>query len=94
MSLVGSYCPLLPAPLLPWVWVLTTIRTYLATLVWLLCVLFGLHKRITVDCRDAKGSELFAAKHQSAFDTLILHYQTGHPAIILRWDLLFIPAFV
>ncbi len=87
------YALLLPALLLPRRWVLSIIRSYLAAVLWLLRGLFGLSWKIAGDRREARGPVLVAAKHQSAFETLILQYQLGDPAIILKRELLSIPVF-
>lgn len=91
--LTAMYCLLLPALLLPRTWVLAIIRSYLAAILWLLRVLFGLRWQVAGDWREARGPVLVAAKHQSAFETLILQYQLGDPAIILKRELLAIPVF-
>lgn len=91
--LTTVYCLLLPALLLPRTWLLALIRSYLATILWLLGVLFGLRWQVSGDWREACGPVLVAAKHQSAFETLILQYQLGDPAIVLKRELLAIPVF-
>jgi 1-acyl-sn-glycerol-3-phosphate acyltransferase len=91
--LTAAYCLLLPALLLPRTWVLAIVRSYLASILWLLRALFGLRWSIAGDWRKAQGPVLVAAKHQSAFETLILQYQLGDPAIILKRELLAIPIF-
>jgi 1-acyl-sn-glycerol-3-phosphate acyltransferase len=91
--LTAAYCLLLPALLLPRTWVLAVTRSYLRSILWLLRALFGLRWSIAGDWRKARGPVLVAAKHQSAFETLILQYQLGDPAIILKRELLAIPIF-
>lgn len=91
--LTAAYCLLLPALLLPRKWLLAILRTYLYSVLWLLRILFGLRWKIAGDLCDARGPGLVAAKHQSAFETLILQYQLGDPAIVLKRELLAIPVF-
>ncbi len=91
--LTATYCLLLPALLLPRTWVLAITRSYLASILWLLGALFGLRWTIAGDWRKAQGPVLVAAKHQSAFETLILQYKLGDPAIVLKRELLAIPVF-
>ena len=86
-----SYGLLLPAIVLPRLWVLGIVRSYLCIVLWLLRKLFGLRWQISGDLAAAKGPVLVAAKHQSGFETLILQYELGDPAIILKKELLSIP---
>ena len=79
-----SYGLLLPAIVLPRLWVLGIVRSYLCIVLWLLRKLFGLRWQISGDLAAAKGPVLVAAKHQSGFETLILQYELGDPAIILK----------
>lgn len=91
--LTAVYCVLLPALVLPRAWVLVIVRSYLAIVLFLLRALLGLRWRIMGCWREACGPVLVAAKHQSAFETLILQYQLGDPAIVLKRELLSIPVF-
>jgi 1-acyl-sn-glycerol-3-phosphate acyltransferase len=91
--ITAGYCLLLPALLLPRNWVLVIVRTYLATILWLLRALLGLRWSIVGQSCVARGPVLVAAKHQSAFETLILQFELGDPAIILKRELLSIPVF-
>lgn len=88
-----SYTLLLPAIVFPRRVVLSIVRSYLAIVLWFLRVVFGLSWRISGDLAQARGPVLVGAKHQSAFETLILQYELGDPAIILKRELLSIPLF-
>lgn len=87
------YSLLLPALLLPRKWVLVIVRSFLVTVLWLLRVLFHLEWRVTGNLNAARGPVLVAAKHQSAFETLILQYQLVDPVIIMKQELLSVPVF-
>lgn len=91
--LTAAYSLLLPALMFPRTWVLAIVRTYLATVLALLRGILGLEWRVTGDWRKASEPVLVAAKHQSAFETLILQYELKDPAIILKRELLSIPVF-
>ena len=91
--LATAYSILLPAIVLPRIWVLAIVRSFLAVVLWLLRVLFRLRWTITGDWQAAQGAVLVAAKHQSAFETLILQYQLGDPVIIMKQELLSVPVF-
>jgi 1-acyl-sn-glycerol-3-phosphate acyltransferase len=65
---------------------------YLGTIAWLERTLVGI--RYEVRGREhvpASGSFLLAAKHQSAWETMKLHFLVNDPAIILKRELLWIP---
>ncbi len=51
--------------------------------------------RVEVRGRDniPKGGVILAAKHQSAFDTLVYHVLADDPAIVMKRELLFIPLY-
>ncbi len=91
--LTASYALLLPAILLPRRCVRAIVRSYLAIVLWLLRKIFWLRWDILGDLSAARGPVLVAAKHQSGFETLILQYELGDPAIILKRELLSIPLF-
>lgn len=84
---------LLPATVLPRRWVLAIVRAYLAVILMLLRFVLGVRWQISGDVAAARGPVLVAAKHQSAFETLILQYELGDPAIILKRELLSVPLF-
>lgn len=83
----------LPLLLGPRSWVLASGRVWIGVALWLLRVIVGLDHRV-------KGAELrpnepaiYAVKHQSAWETLFLWLFLGHPAFVLKRELLHIPLF-
>lgn len=72
---------------------LAIIRSYIAIVLWLLSVLFGLRWKIVGDRCDAHGPVLVASKHQSSFEALILQYELRDPVIVLKRELLSVPLF-
>lgn len=82
---------MLPAIILPRRAVLAIVRSYLGVILWLLTSIFKVNWSIRGDIPF--GPVLVAAKHQSAFETLILQYVLGDPAIILKRELLATPLF-
>ena len=78
--------------LLPRRAMIRVITWYFGTIGWLERTLVGI--RYEVRGREhvpASGSFLLAAKHQSAWETLKLHFLVNDPAIILKRELLWIP---
>jgi len=61
--------------------------------VWLLRVIVGIHVEVRGREHVPKGGCIVAAKHQSAFDTLIYHPLLGDPAIVMKRELLWIPLY-
>ena len=87
------YALALPGLLLPRKIVLAVVKSYLWLELWLLRLLAGLRWEIRGDVDSARGPVLVAAKHQSAFETLLLQLILGDPAIVLKQELLKIPMF-
>jgi len=68
-------------------------KIWIAGSLWLLKVCVGLTVReIGIENLPA-GPALFAAKHQSAWETLYLSWRLNHPAFVLKQELLMIPVF-
>lgn len=68
-------------------------KVWIAGALWLLKVCVGLTVReVGVENLPA-GPALFAAKHQSAWETLYLSWRLNHPAFVLKQELLMIPVF-
>ena len=91
--LTVAYSLLLPLIVLPRRWVLSIVRSYLLIVLALLRVLFGLRWKIVGDLGAARKPVLVAAKHQSAFETLVLQYELVDPVIVLKKELLSLPVF-
>lgn len=60
---------------------------------WLLRVIAGTRIEIRGKDRIPPGPVLMAAKHQSAWDTIIFHIITRDPAIVMKRELLRIPIY-
>jgi 1-acyl-sn-glycerol-3-phosphate acyltransferase len=86
-----SYSLLLPAILLSRQTVLSVVKSYLVAVLWLLRWIGGLKWEIRGGVGNTTGSVLVAAKHQSAFETLLLQLVLDNPAIILKKELLSVP---
>jgi 1-acyl-sn-glycerol-3-phosphate acyltransferase len=86
-----AYALLLPAIVLPRPMVLAIVRSYLAAVLFLLRRVIGLRWEIRGDAAAARRPVLVAAKHQSAFETIILQHVLADPAIILKRELLRVP---
>lgn len=85
---------ILPAMLLPRHLLLVPIRFWAGTVVSMLRVICGV--RLVVTGREhlpASGAALIAAKHQSAFDTIIWLWLLPDPAYIVKRELLRIPVW-
>jgi 1-acyl-sn-glycerol-3-phosphate acyltransferase len=61
--------------------------------VWLLRVIVGIRVEVRGREHVPPGGCIVAAKHQSAFDTLIYHPLLGDPAIVMKRELLWIPLY-
>jgi 1-acyl-sn-glycerol-3-phosphate acyltransferase len=66
---------------------------WIAGSLWLLKVCVGLDVREVGAENLPAGPALFAAKHQSAWETLYLSWRLNHPAFVLKKELLMIPLF-
>ena len=66
---------------------------WIAGSLWLLKVCVGLGVREVGAENLPAGPALFAAKHQSAWETLYLSWRLNHPAFVLKKELLMIPLF-
>ncbi len=78
--------------LLPRRAMIRVVTWYFGTIAWLERTLVGIHYEVRGrEHVPASGSFLLAAKHQSAWETLKLHFLVNDPAIILKRELLWIP---
>lgn len=83
----------LPAMLLPYPAVYAVGRLWVRGSLLLLQLLTGLRHRV-VGLENARhGQAIYAAKHQSSWDTLIFALYLDRPAYVLKRELLFIPLF-
>lgn len=92
----GTYSALLlPLLLLPRRWLLQPIRFWATAIVFMLRPLCGI--RVQVTGREHLpmngGAALIAAKHQSAFDTVVWLWLLPDPAYVLKRELLDIPVW-
>jgi 1-acyl-sn-glycerol-3-phosphate acyltransferase len=71
---------------------IAVVTWYLGTLAWLERTIIGLNYQVLGrEHLPAGGCYLVAAKHQSVWETMKLHALLGDPAIVLKWELLFLP---
>lgn len=90
-----AFIHLLCLPLLlgPRSWILLCGRIWVGATLWLLRTVVGLDHRIMGAEFRPKGPAIYAVKHQSAWETLFLAPYLGHPAFVLKRELLNIPLF-
>ncbi|GGC36046.1 1-acyl-sn-glycerol-3-phosphate acyltransferase [Siccirubricoccus deserti] len=84
---------LLPLALGPRHWLTLPIRGWAAVVLWLLRVICGIHLRVTGAEHLPRGAGLIAAKHQSAFDTVVWLRLLPDPVYVLKKELLHIPLY-
>lgn len=92
----GTYAALLlPLLLLPRRWLLQPIRFWAGFIILMLRLLCRIEVRVTGEehLRPRGGPALIAAKHQSAFDTLVWLWLLPDPAYVLKRELLDIPVW-
>ncbi|MFN4282925.1 MAG: lysophospholipid acyltransferase family protein [Alphaproteobacteria bacterium] len=68
-------------------------RAWSALILWLLKILVGLDFEVRGRAHLPAGPCLIAAKHQSAWDTLMLPVLLGDPVVILKRELFWIPFY-
>ncbi len=68
-------------------------RRWAGHMVWLMRVLAGIEIEIRGAEHRPAGGHLIAAKHQSAWDTLIWHLIVDDPAVVMKQELLSIPIY-
>ncbi|MEX0582125.1 MAG: lysophospholipid acyltransferase family protein [Sneathiella sp.] len=74
-------------------WIVLGQRIWTNGIVFLLHTICGLRLEIRGEEYLPKGAALVAAKHQSAFETMIFHRITDDPAVVLKKELLNIPVY-
>lgn len=96
-SFVFAFWTLVPTALVVWVvwlpqpYLLKTIRIWQSGVMWLAKVIVGIKFRVVGWEHVPDGSCIIAAKHQSAYETCLLHVLFGDPAIVLKKELTRIP---
>lgn len=83
----------IPVLLLPRYFVLKTTKIWIYGVVWICENILGLHIKVIGEERLSIAPVIFAAKHQSAWETLIFHYFLTDSAIVLKKELLWLPFF-
>jgi 1-acyl-sn-glycerol-3-phosphate acyltransferase len=87
----------LPLLLGPQRWIYPAAGLWIHVTLWLLKHVVGLGHRVVgaehLPQAPQDGSVIFAAKHQSAWETLFLSRYLGYPAFVLKKELLSIPLF-
>ena len=85
---------ILPLMLLPRRWLMPAIRFWAGSVVWGLRVVCGVRLRVTGrEHLPTGGAALIAAKHQSAFDTIVWLWLLPDTAYIVKRELLRIPVW-
>ncbi|HYD29275.1 MAG TPA: lysophospholipid acyltransferase family protein [Azospirillaceae bacterium] len=67
------------------------VRFHLGTVAWLERTLLGLDYEVRGAEHMPQGPFILAAKHQSAWETMKLHFLVGDPAVVLKKELTWIP---
>jgi 1-acyl-sn-glycerol-3-phosphate acyltransferase len=83
----------LPALVLPYPILLTFIRSYARTSLWLLRIVCGIAVEWRGFDKIPRGGCIIACKHQSAWETFALYAVLRDPAYILKRELMWIPLF-
>ena len=81
----------LPVLLLPRPAVLGVARLWIDGTFWLLSNVVGLTYEIRGEARRAEGPAIYAFKHQSAWDTLVLMRLFRDPAVVMKGQLAWMP---
>ena len=81
----------LPVLLLPRRAVLGVARLWIDGTFWLLSTTVGLTYEVRGSAHRAKGPAIYAIKHQSAWDTLVLMRLFREPAIVMKGELAWMP---
>ncbi|MDE0335609.1 MAG: lysophospholipid acyltransferase family protein [Defluviicoccus sp.] len=81
----------LPVLLLPRAAVLGVAKLWIDGTFWLLSTTVGLTYEVRGPAHRAKGPAIYAIKHQSAWDTLVLMRLFREPAIVMKGELAWMP---
>ena len=90
---LGMMLAFLPALLLPRAVTIRGMEIWSAGVMWLLRALVGLRAEIRGREHLPAGACIVAAKHQSAWDTVVFHLLLRDPAIVLKRELMWIPLY-
>lgn len=85
------YIAALPCLILPRRFVLGIVKSYLASMFWILRHVIGLSWQVRGHIPSSTSPVLIASKHQSALETLILQYELDDPVIVIKDELLHWP---
>ena len=83
----------LPTLLLPRRVLVSAGRLWARVALWLLATIVGLRYELSGESLSPQAATIYAFKHQSAFDTLLVPLLLADPAIVLKRELVFIPLF-
>lgn len=88
-------CSLLFLPLLflPRTMLLKTLRIWMRGFFWICEHIVGIYVKIIGEEKLLVKPAIIAAKHQSAWETIVFHHFLPDPSIVLKQELLWIPLF-
>jgi 1-acyl-sn-glycerol-3-phosphate acyltransferase len=84
---------LLPLAVAPRRWLIRPLRGWAGVIIWLLRVICGIRLQVTGAEHLPRGTGLIAAKHQSAFDTVVWLWLLPDMVYVLKQELLHIPLY-
>ncbi len=92
---VTALMAVLAVPLLaaPRAWLIGYVRAWAFWVIWVLRVVCGVRLRVTGEENLPRGPAIVAAKHQSAFDTVVWLVLLRQPVYVLKRELLAIPVW-
>ncbi len=83
----------LPTHLMPRYWSCLTGKVWMRGVSWGMRVICGLRHELRGRVELLREPGLFAAKHQSAWDTMIFHTLSPDPAYVMKKELLLVPFY-
>ena len=83
----------LPVMVLPRPAIFAVARLWARGILWLLAATVGLRHRLARPENRVSGPAIYAAKHQSAWDTLVFMTLLDRPAYVVKRELTFVPLF-
>lgn len=81
----------LPVLLLPRIYVLQIVKFWSCGVLWICKILLGLHFKVIGREKLPKEPSIIAVKHQSAWETIVIHSLISNPSIVLKKELTWIP---